>query len=137
MSKITNLETAIQEENSFVWILTAREKSKNKNIIHIICKDGPATDAAVDSLKKRGLSFITLTTDVRIREAKAGRSTKGWESNKNALRRRGIPVEGLYDYVLSYLDSTNEANRWVDAAGKPVTWYDVLNPEKPASETAE
>lgn len=124
MSKITNLETVVNEQEKEVWILTARDK-KTKQIVNFVCKDGPATNEVVAQLKEKGLTFITLTTENRIRSFLSGNPVKAWAANLSALNRRGIDVEGLYDEVLHYLDRSTETERWSDAYGRPVNWIPI------------
>lgn len=137
MSKTTDSKVAIQNvqdqvvdtDSKVVWILTARYK-KTKEVVNLICKDGPATDKAVAYIKANGMTFITLTTEDRVRSFLNGNPVKDWVPNKNALMRRGVLIDGLYNSVLDYLDNTEESARWFLPDGSSRDYYLIPKSDK-------
>lgn len=93
------------EEKVTIWILTARKKDKTKQVINFVCNGNDAVDKAVADLKENGLTFITLTTEERVRAYLEGKEpAKGWATNVNALKSRKVELEGLYDAEIQYLN---------------------------------
>ena len=109
-TKVEEVKTEVAEP---VWVLTARERKGAKAIHNFICKDGETTKDAVAALKDKGLTFLTLTTDIRIRSYLSGNPLKEWKSNENALKNKGYTdVLDIYQAVLDHLDCTTEEERW-------------------------
>lgn len=124
-NEVTTMENTAVETKEVVWILTARTKEKPKQVKNFICK-ADATQKAVDALKEKKMTFITLTNEDRVRSYLAGDPIKGWATNFNALTSRGVEVAGLYDAVLNYLDCTTEDERWAQGDVIEIVTPDII-----------
>lgn len=117
MKKTNEVNTQATENNydveNAVWILIARTKGKDKKIKKFLCRTNEATQEAVGALKDNKMTFITLTTDVRVQSFLDHNPIKGWKSNENALTRKDINPGTVFEDVLYYLNTTPREN-WFD-----------------------